>query len=123
MRAANPQRTLLQLHLLMVKILELLHLLILLNLLPKVLDFPFLLFDIIGQINTAQLLKLIDLLLVLLNLVVCFLYLGVQRFHLLPKQRQTVLVLLLGRWRGRRKFLFFLSYIRQTLSQSFYLSP
>jgi len=65
--------------------LEMLHLLKLLNLFLKILDFPILLLDIIGQIHTSQLLILINLLLISLNVNICSLNLCKQILHLLSQ--------------------------------------
>ena len=106
-RGVDPQGRLLQLHLLQIKIFKMLHLLILLNLLLEILNFLLLLLDVVGQIHTPQLLILVNIFLVPLYLVICFLYLRVKRLHLLSQQCQSILILLLGRWRGRLLFFFF----------------
>lgn len=120
-RGVDPEGRLLQLHLLQIKIFKVLHLLILLNLLLEVLNFLLLLLDVVSQIYAPQLLKLIDVFLVLLYLVVCFLYLRVKGLHLLPQQCQTILILLIGRRRGRLLFFFFPD-VCQALGQGFNLS-
>lgn len=120
---ADSERALFEVHGLQREALHLLHFFVFGNLTLVVIDLFFFFLDLIGELDAAQLLVLVDLFFVLFDLAIHLFDFRVQGLHLLLEKAQPVLLRGLDVRFGGGGFVLFGDDVGEALGESLDLSP